>query len=536
MNSASGFLPGCVPWPNAIADEYRRLGLWAGESLGSLLTRLARVHGSRPALHDASTSLSYEQLEQRAHQLALGFGRAGLRADDRVVVQLPNIVAWYEVCFALWKLGAIPVLANLAHRTHELTSFCSQTEAKAYVIADTFERFDYRHLAASVRTAANVEHVFVCGNAGAYTALDGVRALGSEPGHLLPVAASNVALMQLSGGSTGVPKLIPRTHDDYLYSVRQSVAVCGWDSAVVAAVALPCSHNFPLSSPGALGALLAGGSVVLLPNPTPSVAFPMVKRHRVTTVALVPALAQLWLAASGADGLRGLGIQVGGAKLDTALAVKLRESTGGKLQQVFGMAEGLVNYTRDEDNLELVLTTQGRPMSPADEVRVVNDADVPVGDGEVGHLQARGPYTIRGYYRAEGHNAISFTRDGFYRTGDMVRQLASGHLIVEGRAKDQINRSGEKIAAQEVELLLCKTGLVTDAALVAMPDAFLGEKSCAFVCGNDPSVSLERLRAAMREFGVATYKLPDRVIWLPELPRTPIGKVNKLELRKQHLS
>lgn len=537
MSHRTSFLEGCIPWPRDVAESYRARGFWRGESLGQLLERLALTHGGRTALIDGQHSVSYRVLDARATRLARGFSRSGIAPSDLVVVQLPNWAAWYEVCFALWKLGAVAVLANPAHRAHEVGSFCEQTRAKAYVIPDTFERFDFRELASSVKSTTQLQHVFVAGEPGNHTALDAVRRLGETDFALPDVDARQVALMQLSGGSTGVPKLIPRTHDDYLYSVRQSVAVCGWDSTVVAAMALPCSHNFPLSSPGALGALMSGGTALLLPSPTPGVALPLIERHRATTAALVPALAGLWLRAPNATLLTRLrAIQVGGAKLDRETARLLHERTSGGLQQVFGMAEGLVNYTRSGDPLELILTTQGRPMSPADELAVVDDQDRPVAPGSVGHLLARGPYTIRGYYRATEHNAHAFTDDGFYRTGDKVRQLPSGHLVVEGRAKDQINRGGEKIAAQEVELLLRQTGLVTDVALVAFHDAFLGEKSCAFVCGDRAATSLEQLRTALKALGVAAYKLPDRVIWLPELPRTPIGKVNKVALRSEHLT
>jgi 2,3-dihydroxybenzoate-AMP ligase len=524
-------LDGCVPWPEAYAESYRQRGYWTGETLGALLSRLATRIPDHIALIDRNEQLTYRELDQRSSRLAHGLLRRRIGSGDIVVVQLPNCVAWYEVCFALWKAGAVPVMANPAHRVHEIGSFCSQTQAKAYIIPDTFERFDYRELATSVQRVSPVEHVLVVGDPGPFLEF---RSLFDEaPIRELPdLDASEVALMQLSGGSTGVPKLIPRTHDDYLYSVRQSVSVCRWDASVVTAVALPCSHNFPLSSPGTLGALMAGGTAVLLHNPSPTEALPLLRRHRVNSVALVPALAKLWHAISGGACLEGLSVvQVGGSKLDEDLARDLHRFTRDGLQQVFGMAEGLVNYTRIDDPVELRLTTQGRPMSEADEVRVVDEQDQPVPQGQVGHLLTRGPYTIRGYYRAREHNQQTFTRDGFYRTGDLVRQLTSGHLVVEGRAKDQINRGGEKISAQEVELLLRQSGLVTEAALVGIPDALLGEKSCAFVCGESSRVTLESIRRYLRELGVAAYKLPDRVVWLPELPRTPIGKVNKVALR-----
>jgi 2,3-dihydroxybenzoate-AMP ligase len=255
-------------------------------------------------------------------------------------------------------------------------------------------------------------------------------------------------------------------------------------------------------------------------------------------------LALLW-AQAAATTTHDLGslqvLQVGGAKLVPEAARRVIDSLGCRLQQVFGMAEGLVNYTRDDDPEHVVLSTQGRPISAHDEIRVVDDEDNDVADGEVGHLLTRGPYTIRGYYRADAHNARAFTADGFYRTGDRVRRLASGHLIVEGRAKDQINRGGEKIAAEEVESHLLEHPAVFDAALVAMPDRWLGEKSCAFVvlrprADDAPPMAPRELQRFLRERGIAAYKIPDRVELVEALPYTAVGKADKKALRARFAS
>ncbi|NED91282.1 AMP-binding protein, partial [Streptomyces sp. SID11233] len=184
---------------------------------------------------------------------------------------------------------------------------------------------------------------------------------------------------------------------------------------------------------------------------------------------------------------------VGGAKFAERAARRLRPALGARLMQVFGMAEGLVNYTRLDDDVETVLTTQGRPISPDDEIRVVDDAGEDVPDGTVGHLLTRGPYTIRGYWRAPEHNARVFDAEGWYRTGDLVRRLPSGHLVVEGRAKDQINRGGEKFAPEEVENVLLGHPAVLDASVVGVPDDYLGERSLAYVI---PRAGAEVPRAA----------------------------------------
>ena len=218
--------------------------------------------------------------------------------------------------------------------------------------------------------------------------------------------------------------------------------------------------------------------------------------------------------------------------MSAEVAKKIAPTFGCQLQQVFGMAEGLVNYTRLDDPDDLVVQTQGRPLSPYDEVKVVDENDQEVPRNVVGHLLTRGPYTIQGYYKAPEHNAKAFTKDGFYRTGDLVSINDLGYLTVEGRNKDQINRGGEKIAAEEVENHLLAHPSVLDVAIVAMPDEYLGEKSCAFVILKDEKIKKRELKAFLRERGLASYKIPDRIEWIDAFPKTHLGKVSKKDLRK----
>jgi 2,3-dihydroxybenzoate-AMP ligase len=225
-------------------------------------------------------------------------------------------------------------------------------------------------------------------------------------------------------------------------------------------------------------------------------------------------------------------VQVGGARFNSGMAARLVRELGCTLQQVFGMAEGLVNYTRLNDAESLILHTQGRPISLDDEVRVVDDEDQLLLVGEIGHLITRGPSTIHGYYKAAEHNARAFTKDGFYRTGDLVRQTVEGYLVVEGRAKDQINRGGEKISAEEVEHQLLAHKGVQDVAIVAMPDAYLGEKSCAFIIRRDNTLRAVDLTAYLRQLGLAAYKIPDRIEFIEAFPKTGVGKVSKKILRQ----
>ncbi|MEJ8632581.1 (2,3-dihydroxybenzoyl)adenylate synthase [Streptomyces sp. MS2.AVA.5] len=527
-------------WPAAFAERYRAAGYWQGETFGQMLAARAQEFPDRVAVVDPAGEgrrWTYGELDRRADRLAAGFLAAGIGRGDRVVVQLPNIAEFFEVVFALFRIGALPVFALPAHRETEIRYFCEFSEAVAYVIADRHEGFDHRELAARVKAQARaLRHVFVVGDPGGHTALGSVP---REPDDRLDShrgpQASDVAFLQLSGGSTGIPKLIPRTHDDYLYSVRASNEICAVDENSVHLIVLPAAHNFPLSSPGSLGALCAGARVVLCPAPAPDTAFPLIESEAVTITGLVPPLALLWTEAAPhtSHDLSSLEVLlVGGAKLSEEAARRIGPVLGCVLQQVFGMAEGLVNYTRLDDDEETVVTTQGRPISPDDEVRIVDEADRDVPPGGTGHLLTRGPYTIRGYWRAPEHNARSFTPDGFYRTGDIARSTPSGHLVVEGRAKDQINRGGEKIAAEEVENVILGHPAVHDVSVVSVPDDYLGERSCAYVILRpDAELRPAAVRRYVRERGLAAYKIPDRVEFVEAFPSTGIGKVSKKDLR-----
>lgn len=526
-------LEGWVPWPEEFAARYRRRGHWRGENLYASLARGARAHPDRIAVVCGERRWSYAQLDLDARRFAAGLRRIGVAPRDRVLLQLPNIGEYYVACHALFLLGALPVFALPAHRRAEIGYFVAHAQVRACVIADCDGGFDYRAMIREVRAAhPGLAEVVVVGQAQEFRAFD---ALLDAPMPGEGPDAGEVAFLQLSGGSTGVPKLIARTHDDYLYSVRESARICSLDGDTVYLCVLPAAHNFPMSSPGALGVFHAGGRVVLVRHGDPAACFELIQRERVGLVALVPALALAWLE-SRARARYDLGslrcIQVGGAHLAEDVARRVPAAFGCRLQQVFGMAEGLVNYTRAEDEDALVFGTQGRPISEDDEIRIVDDDDCEVAPGDIGHLLTRGPYTIRGYYRAEAHNARAFTADGFYRTGDRVRRLPSGHLVVEGRAKDQVNRGGEKIAAEEIEGYLLAHPAVFDAALVAMPDRFLGEKSCAFVVLRAASEASPReLAGFLRERGIAAYKIPDRIEFVPALPRTAVGKIDKKALR-----
>ncbi|WP_280269928.1 (2,3-dihydroxybenzoyl)adenylate synthase [Nocardia wallacei] len=537
---SSTVLPGFTPWPAADAARYRSARCWTGETFGDVLTARAAATPEAIAVVDDTHRWTYAELDHRSRALATGLRRLGIARHDRVLVQLPNRAEFVEVIFALFRLGALPVFCLPAHRQAELAPIAEASAATAMITCGLHQRFDHAALADSIRRqVGSLRHLLVVTD-GDETLPEGARDIGEfrdMPGDLPETDAGDVAFLQLSGGSTGIPKLIPRTHDDYLYSVRRSAQICELDSGTVYLATLPVAHNFPMSSPGILGTLWAGGTVALTPDPTPATAFRAIERFGVTLTGLVPPLARLWVERAEAGDIPDLSslrvVQVGGARCPEELARRIGPALGATLQQVFGMAEGLVCYTRLDDPIDVVVATQGRPMSEHDRLRVVDDAGEEVPPGTDGNLITSGPYTIRGYYDNPEADARSFTDDGWYRTGDIVCVRPDGNLVVQGRAGDWVNRGGEKVSAEELEAHLLAHPGIRDAVIVGTPDPVLGQRVCAFVQPGDPAdaLTLSTVRAFVRERGVAAWKMPDAVVVVDSFPETGVGKTSRRELR-----
>lgn len=536
---------GVVPWPEEVARHYREQGYWEDRTLGTALWEVADRHPDRVAVVDGDVRLTYGELVDRADAAAQRLRALGLEPDDRVLVQLPN--AWHFVVLTLgmFRAGIIPVMALPAHRRHELTHLAGLSESRGIVVPDVLRDFDHQALAHQLLDELDdLEHVLVLGTPrdGAHD-LEALLAPSDDPA----ATRSQVdgwdpdpdapACFLISGGTTGLPKLITRTHNDYLCNVRATSATAGLGPDDVYLGTLPVSHNFPLACPGILGALLASGRAVVLPSPEPTRAFDAIAREGVTVAAAVPAVAQRWIQhqeETGGDQLASLRLlQVGGSRLPDEYARRVRPVLGCTLQQVFGMAEGLINTTRLDDPDEVVCTTQGRPVHPADEVRVLDPSGTDVPDGTPGALHTRGPYTPRGYYRAPEHNARSFLDGGWYGSGDVVVRRPDGNLVVQGRDKDMINRGGEKISAEEIESLVYTMREVQLVAAVAMPDPSLGERLCVYVVPQPGAdVTLEAVREHLAAAEVAAFKLPERLEIVGELPMTKVGKIDKRALRE----
>jgi 2,3-dihydroxybenzoate-AMP ligase len=323
-------------------------------------------------------------------------------------------------------------------------------------------------------------------------------------------------------------------------NARLCGAAARFDEDTVFMAMLPLGHNYNLASPGILGAFYYGGTVVIAPTADTDTLFALVERERVTVIAAAVPLISNWLDSGVAARFDLSSLQVvqnGGARLPPELRARLRERFDATPQEIYGTAEGLINMTRLDDADDVLMESSGAPVSEWDEIKVVDDRDREVVDGESGELLTRGPYTIRGYWSAEAGGAAeknreAFTADGFYRMGDIVRKHGR-QIYTEGRRKDLINRGGEKISCEEIENLIFAHPSVQTVVLVAMPDPVFGEKACACVITKPgASLTFDELIAFLRDSQIASFKLPERLELMDAFPISPVGKIIKRELRE----
>jgi 2,3-dihydroxybenzoate-AMP ligase len=534
-----------VRYPDDLARRYRQAGLWGTRTIADELHAVAVTHPQRAAVIALDGRLTYRELDERTDVLAAGLARLGLAPGDPVLFQVSNrlwaILAWYGVL----KAGLVPVCTLAAHRGHEIGEISRRVGAVAHLVEAGTPGFDLAGFAAEQQGEhPTLRHILVLGGTAgtAGTAIESLGA-GTDLGAARTTVEKiqrgldpdDVAVFQLSGGTTGVPKVIPRLHAEYWYNAAAYARSWGWSPATRVAHLIPVIHNAGIVC--AVHGPHSAGACLVLGTPDLALSLPLMARERVTHVLLghghFTAVAEPGFAAATASVTQ---VVLSGAKVPPALFNEL-ERRGLWSGQLFGMGEGLFLTTRPGAPREARATTVGTPLSPMDEIRILEPGtETGLPDGQVGELCCRGPYTLRGYFDAAAHNAGAFTADGFYRTGDLacIREIGGQRYVsIEGRIKDVINRGGEKINAEEVELLLLRHPRIAAAAVVAMPDPRLGERTCAYVVVQGEPLTMAEIRQHFTQLQVAKFKWPERIEHLAEIPRTLVGKTDKKRLRDE---
>jgi 2,3-dihydroxybenzoate-AMP ligase len=534
-------LNGFVPFPPEFAANYRKKGYWQDKSLAQEFDAVYKKFADRTVLVDGDKAFTYADLDKVTTNLALNLLEIGLKPLDRVVPTLPNVHEFVLLYFALQKLGAIPIAALVTHRYAEISQFVNLSGATTCVYPEASGDFSFSPIIDRIAAEnASLKIRIVLGNA--KSGEHSLRDLIDKPATLpvsrlteIRIDPTDPCIFQLSGGTTGIPKLIPRTNNDYAYNSKVAASVCEVDAESVLLLVLPIAHNLPLACPGIQGFMFQGAQVILHSNTRPAEMFALIQKHKVTHLKVVPALLIRLIndPSVGDYDLSSLKlIQSGGQRMQPEVRAKTRALIPGVfVQENFGMSEGTLMFVRATDPEEVKLETCGRPVCEDDEVKLLDEDDREVAMGEVGEFTVRGPYTLRGYFGVPDYNAKQFTTDGFYRSGDLMRMHPSGNYVVEGRKKDLINRGGEKISAEEVENLILMHPAVQNVACVPMPDANMGEKMCAFVILKaGQSLQLNTLVDFLLTKEIAKFKLPERLEVLADFPVSTFGKVSKKAL------
>ncbi|WP_283170242.1 (2,3-dihydroxybenzoyl)adenylate synthase [Curtanaerobium respiraculi] len=515
-----------IEFPSERAHRYIGANAWEGQVFRTHFDRWCSDFDQRVALCTLSQTITYGELKAMVRTVASHCLTRGHTPQERIVVQMRNDIPSLAVFFGVMYAGCIPALSLGSHQHRELEHIAKASGATTCFLPDEPD-FD------------QLKHSLTSGTASLEVIAHSNLLLPPPSKIPLPDAATGVSptapmLLLLSGGTTGLPKLIPRTHNDYFYNCRLTIGRCKLTCDDVYLAALPIAHNFPLNNPGILGTLATGGQVVLASSPSPDEAFALIERYGVTFTSLVPSLASLWGEAIQwySPDLSSLRlVQVGGAPFPPAHYDRAASAFGCWIQQVFGMAEGLICLTGENDPADLARTYQGTPISHLDEIRIVDVEGDEVPAGAEGELLVRGPYTINGYFANPQVNAKSFTDDGFFRSGDLATFNPQGQLRITGRIKNVINRGGEKISGEEVEELVEQIPHIKAAAAMGIPDSLLGERICVFVVCDGGAPTLARMRAYLKGCSVPDYKLPDQMMEVAALPTTAIGKVDLKKLK-----
>lgn len=538
-------LEGYTPYDRDTAALYEKRRWWLGLTLGDMFDKSSDLYPGREALAGGGKRYTYAEMRRLVDTLAFNLLVDGFQPGDRVLLQLPNWPEFAIVYFALQKAGLIPVLLTVNHTARELTHLAKLTEPKGWILPTGYRSItDYTTVVQETRKESpGIRRIIYVGadRKEHETGLDELL-ITHEPAAVIRAALDKVrpdpgAVCQLlpSGGTTGLPKCAPRTHNDYICNIEYKSRA--WDINVTdtCLVSSTVGHNLALLV-CLTATIFHGGKVVIIDSSLPADFCQAIQEEKITCAGFVPTLISRLVTFDRLqeyDLSSLLKVYVGAANSPPELIRKVEENLGCRYHNAFGMVEGPCSQTRPDDSLEVRCQTIGHPVCPYDEFRTLDPDGNVTPAGKEGELAAKGPGVFTGYFRNSQANQEAFTPDGFFRTGDLAVIDETGRIRITGRIKDIINRGGENIAARDVEDLISSHPAVEYVAAVGMPDQEFGEKVCAYVTvANGCTLSHEELVTYMLQMGAAKTLLPARTELIKHMPLTAAGKADKKALRR----
>jgi 2,3-dihydroxybenzoate-AMP ligase len=535
-------IPGVVYPAQADLDRYVSEGALGFETLADGFRKIAKQYPGNVALLGPELRMTYAELDSKSTRLGAALLAQGLEPLDRVVFQLGNSAQLIIMFLACVKTGLIPICTLAAHREHEIGYLANLADAKLHFVQGDDPKFDDVAFARDMRQRAPSLKLILQARGEPH---DGVLHLD----HLIESVSAEaaqarlaeiqldpfqVAVFQLSGGTTGVPKIIPRFNNEYLYNMRAVADWLGFRPDDVLFMPQPMVHNLNMGC--CFGPfLMTGATVTVAPDLAPETLISLIKTTHPTWLMLGgPIIARLETAIQSGhvdfSGARGI--------IAANSAAKLRALLGVPVYHIFGITEGVIMFTHPDDPQEALDTTNGRPVSPWDSIRILGPGtEESVKFGEKGEPAFKGPYTIHGYFHAEDRNKETFTSDGYYRSGDLMEErLIDGkrYFVFCGRFKDLVSRGGEKINCEEVEMAVAGHPSVAQVVAVPYPDPVFDERLCAVLLLREGRAepTLAELGAYLKDYGLAKFKWPERIEVVDTFPLTASGKLSRQSLRE----
>ena len=538
-------LAGAPPYRADDAEDYLRGDWWTGLTFGDLLDRAAAIHPWKEAFVDRWSRLTYVEAQERAERLAIGLMDLGIKPLDRVMIQLPNWTEFVVAYFALQKIGAITVMLIDRYRQHEIERMAEISGAVAWVVPPTYGKTDFLPIVDDVRAAypaiRNVITVRGEVDKPGYVSMERLIAENERtPENLARLAerkpdARQVAHMGPTGGTTGEPKMVPRTHNALGCAVEYCSMAWGQHCEDYNLIVGSIGHDLSFTK-GFLGSVITMGTLFMLDSTDAQTICEIIQREKITSVIWVPTLAQRLLQYEDLD------------KYDLSSLKKMHSAGGAAFPELvrevfsrldmrfhngYGATEGMTCITTAEDGIDTICCTVGRKTCPRDLYKVVDFDGNTLPAGSQGELLLKGPSVFAGYYNNPAENALVFDGDGFFKTGDLAVIDEKGYVKLTGRIKEMINRGGESISATMIEGFINKHPDVAIVAVIPMPDPFLGERICAYIQpAAGCTLTFEGVIAFLKAEKASVQALPERIEFVESMPYTAAQKLNKTVLRE----
>jgi len=544
MRSMTKLLDGFTPYRTEDAERYKRLGWWGDQTFGDILDRAAERYPDKEAFVDSTSRLTFAQAREGGNRLAISLMNLGINPTDRVLVQLPNWNEFVYVYFALQKIGAIDVLLIDRYRPYEINYLIRLTGATTWVLPWKYRKTDYLPIIKEVlKESPQMKNVILAKGEDQreYLSLEALLEDAELTEKNMAALAQRrpdpmqVAHMGPTGGTTGLPKVVPRTHNDLICSSEHVARAWEMDAKDICLLVGPIGHDLTFTK-GFLGSVLTYGKTVFLDSTDLEDICRTIEKEKVTALVWVPTLARRLV---GFEGLVNYDLNTlkkmhcgGGASLPD-LIKDVREKLGCTFFNGYGGTEGQTTLTRSDDDLEILYTTVGKPTCPYDSYKVIDRDGKEVPANAPGELLIKGPGVFTGYYRNPEENEKMFDEDGYFKTGDVAKMDGSGNVTLVGRIKEMINRGGESISAVEVEKLISDHPDVVLVAVVPMPDPEMGERICAYIQPRPGArLHFNDILSFLKDRKASVLHFPERIEFIDAMPFTKAEKIDKMALVK----